>query len=166
MSVGEQHGHTHDLAAVHRVVEAQGWADIHEEPPVELRPITTIYTVGLALVDEPEIICIGLPHNVVTQLVAAVWHQVIGHNRKLELGRVYRQFANLPLRFDAVDDRWRTAICKVTAAYYQQFYGEQGFNAIQLVWSDKRGRFPDDPQFDHSMRRAARLLGATTVKAA
>jgi hypothetical protein len=166
MSAGDKHGHTYDLADVHRVVEARGWFDIHEEPPPGLEEITTIYTVGFALIDEPEIICVGLSHNVVTQLVVAIWHRTVNHNFKIVPGQVYRDLANLPMRFDVVADEWREAICTITTAYYRRFYEEQQFSAVQLVWSDKRGRFPDNPQFDHSMRRAARLLGGSTVKTA
>ncbi len=168
MTAGAQHRHTYDLAEVHRIVEVRGWFDIHEAPPKELDDITTIYTVGFALIGEPEIICVGMPHNLVTQLVAAVWRHIVQPEQKsaLVIGRVYRQFANLPMRFDTVPDGWRTTICTVTAAYYQHFYDEQQFNAIQLVWSDKKGRFPDHPQFDHTMRRAARLLGGNTVRSA
>jgi hypothetical protein len=154
--MSESHSHHYALEHVHAIIAVRGWHDIHAQPPEPLRA-TTIYTVGFALVGRPEIVCVGMPHNLVSQFVGQIYHR-LGHHDEYTVGVVYHDLANLPVTFGAVSDRWKEKICTVTTAYYQRFNSGKPFDAIQLIWSDKRGRFPMDRRFDPTMRRAIPLL--------
>jgi len=154
--MSEPYGHDELLEHVHAIIAVRGWHDIHEPPPKPLRA-TTISTVGFALVGWPEIVCVGLPHDIVTQFVGQIYHR-LGQHDEYKVGGVYHDLANLPMTFGPVSDRWKEKIFIVTTAYYRQFHDGRLFAAIQLIWSDKRGRFPMDRRFDPTMRRAQPLL--------
>jgi hypothetical protein len=161
--MAEQHGHMYSLSEVHAVVLLRGWHDIHQEPPPPIRA-TCIYTVGFALLQKPEIICIGMPHPLVTTFVHQIYHR-LGHATEYTVGPVYHDLANLPVTFGRVSDRWREKLCTVTTAYYARYHSGLAFEAIQLIWSDKQRRLPSDPRFDPVMRRTQTLLDETARSA-
>lgn len=106
--MSEPHGHHYPLEQIHAIIAARGWHDIHEQPPEPLCA-TTIYTVGFALIGRPEIVCVGMPHNLVTQFVGQIYHR-LGHHDEYTVGVVYHDLANLPMTFGAVSDRLLSAI--------------------------------------------------------
>ena len=161
--MAEQHGHLYPMEEVHTIVGLRGWHDIHLEPPPPIQA-TCISTVGFALRGKPEIICIGMPHPLVTTFVNQIYHR-LGHAKEYTVGQVVIDLANLPVTFGRVSDRWREIICTVTTAYYAQYHAGLPFEAIQLIWSDKQRRFPSSPQFDPMMRRTQTLLDETARSA-
>ena len=161
--MADPHAHHYPFDQVRAIVDARGWHDIHEDPPAPIRA-TTIYTVGFALMGRPEIICIGLPHPIVTTFVAQIYHR-LGHHREYTVGPVYTDLANLPMVFGRVSDRWKEKLCTVTSAYYAAYHGALAFECIQLIWSDDKGRLPADPHYNPMMRRSQTLLDETARSA-
>jgi hypothetical protein len=161
--LAEQHGHLYPMEEVHTIVGIRGWHDIHLEPPEPI-PATCIFTVGFALRGKPEIVCIGMPHQLVTTFVNQIYHR-LGHGNEYTVGPVYHDLANLPVTFGRVSDRWREKICTVTTEYYARYHSSLAFTAIQLIWSDKQRRFPSDSRFDPTMRRMQTLLDETARSA-
>jgi hypothetical protein len=159
----EQHGHLYPLEEVHSVVLLRGWHDIHLEPPAPIES-SCIFTVGFALLGKPEIVCVGMPHQLVTTFVHQIYHR-LGHAKEYTVGPVYRDLANHPVTFGRVSDRWREKICTVTTGYYARYHGGLAFEAIQLIWSDRQNRFPSDPRYDPTMRRMQTLLDETARSA-
>ena len=159
----EQHGHLYPLEEVHSVVLLRGWHDIHLEPPAPIES-SCIFTVGFALLGKPEIVCVGMPHQLVTTFVHQIYHR-LGHAKEYTVGPVYRDLANHPVTFGRVSDRWREKICTVTTAYYGRYHAGLAFDAIQLIWSDRQNRFPSDPRYDPTMRRMQTLLDETARSA-
>jgi Domain of unknown function (DUF4262) len=161
--MAEQHGHLYPLAEVHDVITARGWHDIHIDPPAPIRA-TCISTVGFALVGQPEIVCIGLPHGHVTTFVRQIYHR-LSHQRFYRVGPIYTDLANLPMAFGTVSDRWKEQLCTVTADYYARYHGGLPFTAIQLIWADDKGLMPSDPRYNPMMRRSQTLLDETARSA-
>lgn len=114
------------------------------------------YSIGMMDHGWPEIIAVGLPnitaHTFINQLFALTKACGIPPN----IGEFDTELANLPMKFGAVsENNIREYLCQ---AYYRSEEKQIKMRAIQLIWCDREGIFPDETGFDESMRKLAVLL--------
>jgi hypothetical protein len=55
----------------------------------------------------------------------------------------------LPVTFRSVNPTWRHKLMTWTSWYY----ADSNFPALQIVWPDRAGRFPWDPNFDRRIKQ-------------
>ena len=120
-----------------------GWSAIgvFPEPPDHPNPFT--YTIGLMEnFDHPELIIYGCKAGLAHSLIACAV-DLIKKGVKLEPGRLYGEImANYDMRIEAHPPgpplNW--------ASHY---YGKPA-EAVQMVWPDAEGIFPDEEGFDEN----------------
>jgi hypothetical protein len=95
------------------------------------------YTVGLTAAGLPELIITGLPHD----LAPAILNNAAQSHLETELvpGKVCDTAASVPLRIAPAPN------AEIGVAY--QLYGERA-SALQLVWPDDAGIYPDEPDWN------------------
>jgi hypothetical protein len=117
------------------------------------------YTTGLyQQFRHPEIICYGFsPGTAGTVLNDACG--LIKNGQVLAPGRHYDEFLeNYPVQFIPVEHVFYRDHFGVT----MDFYSNDAFPVLQLVWPDKQSFFPWDAEFDASLKFAQPLLDRNT----
>ncbi len=102
----------------------------------------------------PELILLGLGAAAAGQIINDVGDAVAAGLR-IEPGRVYDEFASVPLAFVAVDP----AHYKEYTGYALWLYGGPDFPMLQCVWPLKSGHFPWDEGYDQRGATIQPLLG-------
>ena len=103
------------------------------------------YSIGLKKTyNHPEIICFGLSNSLGHQIINDV-AEIIKKGEVIESGKVYSEiFENSRATFLKVD--------KINIADYfgagLNFYENEEFNALQLIWTDRNDRFPWENNFE------------------
>ncbi|GAB3932826.1 DUF4262 domain-containing protein [Mucilaginibacter myungsuensis] len=97
------------------------------------------YSIGLfETYGHPEIICFGLPEKLCGQIVHDV-AKLIKDGKRFHAGDITLEiFKNSEAVFLAVDERNIGDYLLHATAYY----GDEKFNALQLVWADRNDKFP------------------------
>ncbi len=136
---------------IRRHVKDPGWAVqlIDDDPPFA-------YSVGLfANYGQPELIVVGLPLELMHAMINSIAERVK---------------AGLPLapglRLADVIEGFEVTLRAVKATssladhvgYACWFYGKAAFPLFQVVWPDKRGHLPDDPEASDGFKKQQRLL--------
>lgn len=103
------------------------------------------YSIGLKKTyNHPEIICFGLSNSLGHQIINDV-AEIIKKGEVIESGKVYSViFENSRATFLKVDKR-------NIADYFGaglNFYENEEFNALQLIWTDRNDRFPWENNFE------------------
>lgn len=124
-------------------VRVHGWHATGVFPtasdPAEVVPFT--YTAGFRTTwGHPDIIISALPADVAYRLLAVVAERIEAGDRFAAGDTAERIVQNYPVRFGPVGDPQRLERMTLTAAIYDRF----DFDALQLMWPDKNGRFPDE----------------------
>lgn len=107
------------------------------------------YTIGLHQQhNHPEIICFGLSEEVMEALLNNAKER-IEDGIILEANKKYKDFLSngVEVYFLPVDK----AYLKDYMGYAEWFYGEEEFDVLQLVWPDKKGKFPWQSSFDKKL---------------
>ncbi len=105
-------------------------------------PVT--YTVGLLRVCGYELIVYGLPHPV----AAIVLNDIAAAMRDglaLELDKPYSLFTNLPVKFLQCGPK-----AQLINGVARRYYGG-AVPMVQMVLSDREGKFPDEAGFDRAL---------------
>ncbi len=118
------------------------------------------FTVGLAhRFDHPELVCFGADADVLGELVRDLANQVAAgsrfEDREIRTDVLHRA----KVRFDALPTD-RDAPRREHLGYACWFHRNASFPVLQVVWSDREGRFPDDPDHDPALARWQVSLGA------
>ncbi len=113
------------------------------------------YSVGLFRnFEHPEIIIFGLDLELMHGLINNMGEDV-RNGSTFETGRrVEDVLEGYAVEFREVARRHH----REYLGYAGWFYGGENFPAIQCVWPDMEGRFPDDPDASESLREAQPLL--------
>ena len=122
-----------------------GWSVIQIDPddPAGDAPSYS-FSVGLFHTHQhPEIILIGMRNDFAGQIINTIGATVLLGER-IESGRQYGQFANVPLAFVPVDPSYYQAY----VGYALWLYGGLDFPVLQCVWPLKSGHFPWDQGYD------------------
>ncbi len=113
------------------------------------------YSVGLTKTyNHPELICFGLPSKLAHGIINDV-AKMIKEGEVIKSGEIYRNiFKDSRAIFLRVDRR-------NIANYFGQalnFYEDENFEALQLVWTDRNDRFPWEEDFEEEFLYQQPLL--------
>lgn len=106
------------------------------------------YTIGLTEAGLPELLIAGnIKHAVMAQLLNSAGSLHV--KNEIKPGDVLDEIASMPLRVRAVKD---TLPLQQAHNYYRDPQRVRGVvSALQLVWPDKAGAYPDQVFYDRSM---------------
>ncbi|WP_069661298.1 DUF4262 domain-containing protein [Arcticibacter eurypsychrophilus] len=113
------------------------------------------YSIGLTQTyKHAEIICFGLPndlgHAIINDLA-----EIIKKGEKIDTGKIYTEiFQDSRAAFIKVDKR-------NIADYFGaalNYYGDKGFDALQVVWTDRNDKFPWEDTFEEEFLYKQPLL--------
>lgn len=136
-------------------VAARGWSWIWVFDPAEERP-PFAYSIGFgSSFDHPEVVVAGLPEETSESVLSSV-------QAMLTEGVSYRDGDTSGDILDGFDVQFRAIPQDILISNLIQasvFYGEESFDALQLVWPDRDGNFPggDDAPAWLSDRQALSL---------
>jgi len=136
-------------------VDRNGWCTVTYVPATESDPEEWFsYSVGLTkAAGWPEIICFGLDEEraagMLRDTIGECWERGIGPAAGLELTKVLQGH---PARLQRAD-----GLPPPYFAMADWYAGHSGAAApaerLQLVWPDRNGRFPTDPDCDPDVRQ-------------
>lgn len=102
------------------------------------------YSIGLTKTyGQPELICFGLADDVMCSMINELRDRMAQGEKFTDGQRV----AGLIERYDCELKRVQFARYPEFFGYALWFYGEQPFDALQIVWPDRERRFPWDPGY-------------------
>ena len=141
---------------IRRSVEDPGWAiqlipagDREEEPAFA-------YTVGLyRSFRHPEIIVLGLDHSVMGRLLNICGDRIKAGETLPVDEAISEMLDNYPIKLRPVRDH---ASYEEHLGYAIWFYNGPEFPVLQLVWPDKKGRFPGEKGAAKSVSKLQPLL--------
>lgn len=134
------------LGQLASVVEEHGWAvqGVGASPPFA-------YTVGLTECGAPELLMVGLPFTTMQTLLNDLARPV------KEAARRYAPGERVPEILRDYDVVIRGPIDPRAGEMFQaiNLYGE--IDAVQVLWPDKEGRYPDEVGYDSAPQTVVRL---------
>ena len=113
------------------------------------------YTVGLNhRFGHPELVVLGLSRERAEALLL-VAAKAVKAGARLEVDSTNEELLqDYPCRIGPVDRAQHRAYL----GYARWFYRGDSFTALQVVWPDRKGRFPDNQEFASSLREQQPLL--------
>lgn len=104
-----------------------------------------VYSIGLVQTyNHPEVICFGLPKNLGHTIINDI-AQLIKNGETIEPGKIYTNiFKDSKAIFLEVDNR---NLGNYFGAAFN-YYGDKSFDALQVVWTDRKDRFPWEENFE------------------
>jgi len=124
---------------IERFLESPGWAVIGVLPDRANNVPGFSYTVGLAARGLPELITLGLPSDAAHHILNDAARRLLAGNR-FEPGQRLYDLATMPMAVRVVDDADARRTCPSAFRRYAE-----GCRLLQLVWPDRAGLFPGDP---------------------
>lgn len=113
------------------------------------------YSIGLAKTyNHPEIICFGLPNNLSHEIINDI-ADLIKSGEVIHSGKIYSEiFKNSRATFLKVDKRNLQDYFGAGLNYYK----DEEFNALQLIWTDRNDIFPWEENFEEEFLYKQPLL--------
>ena len=113
------------------------------------------YSIGLTKTyNHPEIICFGLTNQLGHAIINDV-AEIIKNGSKIEIGKIYTEiFKNSKATFLEVDNRNIEDYFGGALNYYEN----EKFKAIQLIWTDRKDKFPWEENFEEEFLYKQPLL--------
>jgi hypothetical protein len=103
------------------------------------------YSVGLWNQSLPELIVHGISMQTAMVIINQVAAMMLTTGEVPEDGSINRDLFSLPTKFRRVSDQTiKDMMCQTVAA--ERAISAHPY-ALQIVWPDREGRFPDDPDF-------------------
>jgi hypothetical protein len=126
------------------------------------RPIWA-FTIGLQeSFDQPEVMVIGVPGQMLHQMVINLAHFVAA-GESISAGlRTSEVLQNLECELRPVDPVWYDVLLRPL----KEFYGAKPFTVLQCLWPDKQGKFPFDEDFNEALRARQPYLEHADAKRA
>ncbi len=118
------------------------------------------FSVGLAYrFQQPEVLMIGLPHDVMQEVINEI-------GRGMESGQRFREG---DVRDDLLDGGYTCRLVEVHPGWHSEYVGvalwfqhwfdpQRELSVLQCVWPDQDHRFPWDPEADDAFRRLQPIL--------
>lgn len=136
------------LDHITRAIAEKGYAVVTVEADRASNAPGFSYTVGLAAKNLPELILFGL--------AAAPARTILTHAADLmqtqgalpDRHRTDGLIGDVLVEFRRVTESARATHLRLASAFHEH----TDYEALQLVWSDRDGRFPDDPRFSATLR--------------
>jgi hypothetical protein len=118
-----------------------------------------VYSVGMMhTLKHPEIIMFGLETDLMVDVINGMGEQIRQGQRYAEAGLAEGFLKGHACRMVPVAKHWHAEYMRY-AMWHHHHTGQSGaFAAVQCVWPDKRGRFPDDPRCSADVVEAQPLL--------
>jgi hypothetical protein len=118
------------------------------------------YTIGLyEKFGHPEIICFGLPTNVMGSVLNTA-RDIVKQGGKITTTKQYPDFLNnYNVEFINVDKEFYANYFGYAGCYYNMTFN---FPVLQLVWPDKQNKFPWDKDFNPDWKFKQPLLDRNT----
>jgi hypothetical protein len=113
------------------------------------------YSIGLTQTyNHPEIICFGLPNDLGQAIINDI-AEIIKNGEKFESGKISTEifkdsrsaFINVDKR--NIDDYFGAAL---------NYYGDKGFDALQVVWTDRNDKLPWEDNYEEEFLYKQPLL--------
>lgn len=114
------------------------------------------YTIGLAeRFDHPEIILIGLPPKTI-QLILNSVGEYVRKGGRIVIGADYVDefISNIPVKFVEVRHEHYPRYLQYAIEYYRN----EDFVVMQLIWPDKLGQFPWEDKYDPELKFVQPML--------
>jgi hypothetical protein len=109
-------------------------------------PFPFNYTIGLSDMGWPELIMAGLDNRIAARLINEIIERCVETTPPVA-GREFLKIANTPLRLRAISEEQRDKyMC--WAVDRQKRIGRAEPDALQVIFPDDEGRWPDDPECD------------------
>lgn len=114
------------------------------------------YSIGLyKTFKHPEIVCFGLSLDALSFLLNQV-KRIVQRGEKLKVNQPYQEFL----------EGYDIQFIEVNKAFYPDYFGyanwfydyKDDYSVLQLVWTDKKNRYPWDDEFDPELKRFQPLL--------
>ena len=141
------------------VIAQYGWQAVGVFKCEEEQEPSFNYTIGLMNRDWPELIMVGMRVDLGHYCLAAIIKHYEDLDRPPELGEINKTTLSVPIKFGSVSKDNINERMTVTRLYANRHARQ--FDALQVIWSDMDGNFPDSELFDMNMRKAAVILGET-----
>ena len=133
------------LARVQAIIDESGFAVINIFPDPDKGVPGFAYTVGLSKELGIELMVIGLPHTTAHHAM----NEFAKRARKepLQIGQLYEQVMNLPVRIDKLDAEEAVANMPAHGALHLP----RPKQVLRVTWPDPEGRFPGDPEYRYAV---------------
>ena len=113
-----------------------------------------LHTLGLTPHGHPELVVVGLPWEMAQTLIEAVVRRYQRQAIKRRAGEVYQDLARAPMACVAVTPGQKRVLRVAVSMLGPEF------EALQLVWPDREGKYPWDAGVDPEVRKGQYVLGA------
>ena len=104
-----------------------------------------VYSIGMMeTLDHPEVIMFGLAPKLMASVINDVGRQVRNGRNFAELGLFEDLLEGYRCKFTPIHERWHTEYLGY-AMWHRRSVGKAGtLKALECLWPDKTGRFPDE----------------------
>lgn len=134
MSIGDL------LAKTMKDIERDGWTTISVFAEDDTPPFA--YSIGFQEHDHPEVIVIGLTPVIAHQIIGGLYDRVAAGETFADGQRDSRVLDGYDVMFREMPPDGRPLNMA------RRYYGVDDLPALQIVWPDREGRFPDEEGFD------------------
>lgn len=119
-----------------------------------------VYSVGMMqTLKHPEIIMFGLEPDLMVEIIHGMGEEIRKGRRFAGTGLADDLLKGFECKIVPVDKQWHDEYMGY-AVWHRRQVGKAGtLQAIQCVWPDKRGRFPDDPLCNRDVVASQPILG-------
>lgn len=131
---------------VEQMIADSGHAVISVPPSEEHAGMT--YSIGLIDGGWPELLITGIVGNQGVMIINAVVEKLRCGDSRPTAGMTIEQAVSVPLRLRAVDIRDSGPYARVARERHHRTGSAIPFEAIQILWPDAAGRFPDEDGYD------------------
>ncbi|MCH9809123.1 MAG: DUF4262 domain-containing protein [Alphaproteobacteria bacterium] len=143
-------------------IDQFGWALMGVFDPDNEEPSFTYSTGILETLGEPEVIVFGLESDTRKWLCNEYGNRLRDGNRFEPNRDIENLVKGYPVRLIDVDTT-RPEVFADHLCWTHWYYGRRDFPIRQLVWPDKEGRFPWEPDCSEATRRQQPLLGTLPI---
>jgi hypothetical protein len=118
------------------------------------------YSTGLTTHDLPELIMTGMNMKQCAGIIMTIVHLIKDDGLEIADGQVIKleNYNDLPVAFVKVSEEHKNEMMGVT---YQYLGKNKPFEALQVVWTDRNGKFPWDVDFEKRFNQA--MLGEVNL---
>lgn len=118
-----------------------------------------VYSVGMMqTLNHPEIIMFGLEPELMADVIDGMGHQIRKGRCFARPGLVDDFLKDYPCKIVPVAKQWHAEYLGY-AIWHRRYLGQPDtLQAVQCLWPDKRGRFPDEPSCSPNIKACQPLL--------
>ncbi|MFX0093526.1 MAG: DUF4262 domain-containing protein [Candidatus Hodarchaeota archaeon] len=141
------------MKKIEEYIEKVGWAVI-SIVPTEKDPDTIpfTYTVGfIKTFNHPEVILSGLPAQLGKDLLNVIGFLIKKGEQFTHDSTTDKIAENYDVMFINVDEKYYQEYLPIAVTYNKQY--QLPFSALQMIWPDKEGIFPNNQNYDKSFRQ-------------